>query len=105
MPLKRQRRALGLVRGGRAQKKRAQPAGDALDLARAGWASSARIMRTRGASAKGILGAGDENTGAAGLAPVALVGRSRRAVIVVTGEELARVEPQFAMEEMQLFYS
>src|SRR4051794_19977864 len=36
----------------------------------------------RGASAKRIFGAGDENAGAARLAPNALVARSRRTVIV-----------------------
>ena len=57
----------------------------------------------RGASAKGILGAGDENAGAAGLAPDALVARSRRTVVVVAREELALVDPQLAVEQMQLF--
>src|SRR5688572_29206330 len=58
-----------------------------------------------GASAKDIFGAGDENAGAAGLAPDALVARARRAVIVIAGEELARVDPEFAVEKMQLFHA
>src|SRR5258706_9992325 len=49
--------------------------------------------------------AGDENTGAAGLAPDPLVGRSRRTIVVVARQELARVDPQFAVEEMQFFYA
>src|SRR5439155_12518652 len=59
--------------------------------------------RARGDSAKDIFGAGDEDAGAAGLAPDALVARSRRTVIVVAGHELAFVDPQLAVEEMQLF--
>src|ERR1700752_3448785 len=53
--------------------------------------------------AKDVLGAGDEQTGAARLAPDALVARSRRTVIVVAREQLALVDPQLAVEEMQLF--
>src|SRR5205814_10531435 len=37
------------------------------------------------------------------LAPDALVARSRRTVIVVAREELLLVDPQFAVEKMQLF--
>src|SRR5262245_44853780 len=59
----------------------------------------------RGASAKGIFGAGDENTGAACLTPDALVARRRRTVVVVARDELALVDPQFTVEEMQLFYA
>ena len=59
----------------------------------------------RGASAKGIFGAGDENTGAACLTPDALVARSRRTIVVVARDELALVDPQFTVEEMQLFYA
>src|ERR1700738_4067105 len=58
----------------------------------------------RGASAKGIFGAGDEDAGAARLAPDALVARSRRTVVVVARDELALVDPQLTVEEMQLFY-
>src|SRR5438045_2980317 len=49
-------------------------------------------------SAKGIFGAGDEDAGATGLAPDALVARSRRTVIVVAREELALVDPQLTVE-------
>src|SRR5690242_7242185 len=56
----------------------------------------------RGALAQGILGAGDENAGAARLAPDALVAGSRRTVVVVAGDELALIDPQLALEEMQL---
>ena len=53
--------------------------------------------------AKNVLGAGDEKTGAARLAPDALIACARRTVIVVAREELALVDPQFAGEEVQLF--
>ena len=79
------------------------------------WAASpwqTRFERRRRLSAataalqrKGIFGAGDENTGAAGLAPDALVARSRRTVVVVARDELALVDPQLAVEEMQLFHA
>ena len=49
------------------------------------------------------VGAGDENAGAARLAPDALVARSRRTVVVVARDELALVDPQLTVEEMQLF--
>src|SRR5205085_8320146 len=45
------------------------------------------------------------NTGAAGLAPDALVARSRRTGVVVAGDELALVDPQLAVEKMQLFHA
>jgi hypothetical protein len=48
----------------------------------------------RSALAKGVFGAGDEDAGAAGLAPDALVARSGRTVVVVAREELALVDPQ-----------
>src|SRR5437588_9563955 len=57
----------------------------------------------RGASAQNVLGAGDEKTGAARLAPDALVARSRRTVVVVARKELALVDPQLTVKEMQLF--
>src|SRR5438105_9707511 len=50
-----------------------------------------------------IFGAGDEDAGAARLAPDAVVARSRRTVVVVARKELALVDPQLAIEEMQLF--
>jgi hypothetical protein len=59
--------------------------------------------RVRSASAKGIFGAGDENAGAARLAPDALVVRPRRPVIVLARQELARVDAELAIQEMQLF--
>src|SRR6185436_4082631 len=59
----------------------------------------------RAASTKGIFGAGDENAGAAGLAPDALVEGSRRAIVVVARNELAPVDKQLAVKEMQLFYA
>src|SRR6185369_6032610 len=55
--------------------------------------------------AKGILGAGDKNAGAACLAPDALVARSRRAVVVVAREELTLVDPQLTVEQMQFFHA
>src|SRR6516164_7807188 len=60
-------------------------------------------LRARGASAKSVFGAGDENTGAACLTPDALVARSRRTVVVVARDQLALVDPQFTVKEMQLF--
>jgi hypothetical protein len=45
----------------------------------------------------------DSNNFAAGLTPDALVARSRRTVVVFAREELARVDPQLTVEEMQLF--
>src|SRR5438067_12474495 len=59
----------------------------------------------RGASAQNVLSAGHEYAGAARLAPDALVARPGRTVVVVAGHELALVDPQFAVEEMQLFYA
>ena len=49
------------------------------------------------------LGGGDEKTGAACLAPHALVTRTRRTVVVGARQELAPVDPQLTVEEMQLF--
>ena len=113
IPPKRQTRAFGLVRGG-AAKETPQPAAasrfeDVRRFVRESCAPDGRtvphgIVR-RGASAKGIFGAGDENAGAAGLAPDALVARSRRTVVVVAREELALVDPQLTVEEMQLFHA
>jgi hypothetical protein len=60
-------------------------------------------LGARGASTKDIFGAGDEDAGAAGLAPDALVAGSRRTVIVIAGQELLLVDPQFTVEKMQLF--
>src|SRR5437763_11572441 len=60
-------------------------------------------LDARDASMKDIFGAGDEEAGAARLAPDALVARSRRTVIVIAGHELLLVDPQFTDEEMQLF--
>ena len=54
-------------------------------------------------SAQNVLGAGDEDAGAACLAPDTIIARSRRTVVVVPREELALVDPQLAVEEMQLF--
>src|SRR4029077_2727700 len=64
-----------------------------------------RVLCVRCASAKSIFGAGDEDAGATGLAPDALVDRSRRTVVVVARDELAPVDPQLTVEEMQLFYA
>src|SRR5215216_4346440 len=55
------------------------------------------------ASAQDIPGAGDQNAGAAGLAPDAFVARAGRPVVVVAGQKLALVDPQLAVEKMQLF--
>src|SRR5438874_7290980 len=60
-------------------------------------------LDARDASMKDIFGAGDEDAGAARLAPDALVACSRRTVIVIAGHELLLVDPQFTIEEMQLF--
>jgi len=54
---------------------------------------------------KNIVGTGDENAGAAGLAPDALVACARWSVVVIAREELAFVDPQLTVEEMQLFYA
>src|SRR6185295_10402871 len=64
-----------------------------------------RSSCARVASAKNIFGTGDENAGAAGLAPNALVTCARCTVVVVAREELAFVDPQLTVEEMQLFYA
>jgi len=63
-------------------------------------ASCGRVSLT-----KYILGAGDENAGAACLAPDALINCSRRTVIVVPWEKLALVDPQLTVKQMQLFYT
>src|SRR5689334_14012498 len=57
----------------------------------------------RGNLAKNVFSVGHENAGTACLAPDALVARSRRAIVVVAWEELALVDPQLSVEEMQLF--
>src|SRR5437762_13044943 len=107
MPLIRQPRAFGLVRGGGGVKG-VPSAGGVPDLQ--GCQSTSAHGRTRrgparrrgrhtgalraqGASAKDIFDAGDEDAGAAGLAPDALVACSGRTVIVVAREELALVDP------------
>src|SRR4029079_2412380 len=56
-------------------------------------------------SAKNIFSTGDENAGATGLAPDALVACARCTVVVVARKELAFVDPQLTVEEMQLFYA
>src|ERR1051326_8342643 len=61
-------------------------------------------LGARGASMKDIFGAGDEDAGAARLAPDALVAGSGGTVIVIAGHELLLVDPQLAIEEMQLFH-
>src|SRR5262249_47420681 len=61
------------------------------------------LLCARGASAESIFRACDENAGAACLAPDALVARSGRTVVVVARNELAPVDPQLTVEEMQLF--
>src|SRR5438128_12274080 len=58
-----------------------------------------------GALPEGISGAGDEHAGAARLAPDALVERSRRTIVVVARHELTSVDPQLAVEQMQLFHA
>src|SRR5437762_1845642 len=118
MPLKRQTRTFRL--GWRSERSGPQPAGGVLDLDAAKVPPMRRRTRrrpahtgsrrmgaacARGASAQNVLGAGDEKTGAARLAPDALVARSRRTVVVVAREELALVDPQLTVEEMQLFYA
>src|SRR5262245_26134093 len=61
------------------------------------------LLCARGASAESIFGACDENAGAACLAPDALIALSGRTVVVVARNELAPVDPQLTVEEMQLF--
>ena len=53
---------------------------------------------------KHIFGTGNEKASAAGLAPDALVARTGRPVVIVAWEELAFVDPQLTVKEMQLFY-
>src|SRR5581483_11616133 len=53
-------------------------------------------------SAEDVLGAGDQDAGAAGFAPHTLVAGAGRAVIVIAGKELAFVDPELAVEQMQL---
>ena len=56
-----------------------------------------------GVFAKAISGARDENAGASGLAPNAVITGSGGTVVVVAGHELAIVDPQLTGEKMQLF--
>src|SRR5436309_11765538 len=56
-------------------------------------------------SAQNVFGTGDENAGAARLAPDALVARPKRTAVVVAREELALVDPQLTVKEMQLLYA
>src|SRR5579871_35443 len=58
----------------------------------------------RAFSAKNIFRAGDEDAGAACLAPDPVVPSSRRAIIVVPGHEPAVVDPQLAIEKMKFFH-
>jgi hypothetical protein len=60
-------------------------------------------LRIWNRSGKGIFEAGDQNAGAASLTPDTFIARARRSLIVVAGEELALVDPQLPVEEMQLF--
>src|SRR5688572_1787809 len=53
--------------------------------------------------AKDIFGTGNENAGAASLAPDALVAGARRTIVVVAREELPLVDPQLTVKEIQLF--
>ena len=54
--------------------------------------------------AKLVPGAGDQDTGAAGFAIDAVVTGSWRAVIVVAREELALVDPKFAIQEVEFLH-
>src|SRR5215212_1145575 len=54
-------------------------------------------------SLQNVPGAGEENAGAARLAPDALIDGARRAVAVVARPQLALVDPEFTVEKMQLF--
>src|ERR1700752_459489 len=55
-------------------------------------------------SSKNVLAIGDENAGAAPLAPEALVDRSRCAMVIVARDEFASIDPQLAAEKMQFFH-
>jgi hypothetical protein len=113
--LRRQTRAFGLVPVIATRKVAPLAAGGVLNLkmpstscagAHAGhrlaWMLDVRgASSARGGSAKGIFGAGHKKT----VQPVSLQTRScsRRTVVVVAREELAAVDPQLTVEEMQLF--
>ena len=55
--------------------------------------------------AKDIFDTGNEEASAARLAPDVLVACTRRTVVVVAREELALVDPQLTVQEMQFFYA
>src|SRR6185503_267512 len=65
---------------------------------------SAVFEKERVTSLQNVLGAADEDAGAAGLTPDAHVGVPRGTIVVVAGDELAVFDPQLAVEEMQLFH-
>ena len=101
-------RAFGLVRDGRALEAQPPPA---LSVPRVpeylgGYTQRPAQdlpSRARDASAKGIFGAGDKNTGAACLAPDALVERLRCTIVMIARHELAPIDPKLPVEQMQFF--
>jgi len=68
-------------------------------------ASSSCAFYAAEAFSEGYPWCWQQEAGAARLAPNALIARSRRTVIVVARKELALVDPQLTIEEMQLFYA
>src|SRR2546421_1935145 len=57
------------------------------------------------ASAQNVFGAGDEDAGATGPAPDQLVAGAGLAAVVVAGIELALIDPQLTVEEVQLLHA
>src|ERR1041385_804067 len=68
------------------------------------WISTTRIPTScASGSVQNVIGTGDEETGAARLAPDALIARARRTVVVIARDELAVFDPQLTVEEKQFF--
>src|SRR5579883_2420075 len=53
-------------------------------------------------SSQDVPGAGDQDAGAAGFAPHPVVAGPRRATVAIAGNELAFINPELAVEQMQL---
>src|SRR5687768_10971227 len=52
-----------------------------------------------------VISVGDEDASATRLTPDVLITCAGRTVVVIAGEELAFVDPQLTVEEMQFFYA